>query len=160
MCPLERPQGISIVWLSDLVFYPRWTTHSSENVSRQRFWSNFRSIELEMWPLECPQGKCWRRMMVIGRPQKPTLSILCSGELNNYADYSWKNLHTTNYNATQNVNYLFLIGEKPLKKEKGKMLVTSIFSFSRYVFQGLIKGNKSLDNLKNYCSNQVKRKQR
>ena len=58
MWPLERTQGFSKIWPSDLVFDPTWPfSNLSEISSRQTFWLIFMIIGLKMWPLERTQGK-------------------------------------------------------------------------------------------------------
>ena len=56
MWPLERSQGFSIIWPSDLFFYPMWPNFKLIQDFIQSSWPSFMKIGLKIWPLECSQG--------------------------------------------------------------------------------------------------------
>ena len=54
--PLEGPQGISLIWPSNLVFDPRWPKFSLIQDFIKTNTLTFKSNEQKMWPLECPHN--------------------------------------------------------------------------------------------------------
>ena len=56
--PLECSQGFSMIWPTDLVFWPDMNLYSNltEILSRWSFWASLMMIGPKLWPLECSQG--------------------------------------------------------------------------------------------------------